>query len=69
ICTNREGIQEIITCYNDFSAFSGVKLNIPKTEIMKLGINHDVKEKFTITKNKEKKGDDSLPSLDLLSDN
>ncbi len=28
-----------------------------------------LKEKFTITKNKEKQGDDSLPSLDLLSDN
>jgi len=28
-----------------------------------------LKEKFTITKNKEKPSDDSLPSLDLLSDN
>lgn len=28
-----------------------------------------IKEKFTITKNKEKPSEDSLPSLDLLSDN
>lgn len=28
-----------------------------------------LKEKFTITKNKEKPSDDTLPSLDLLSDN
>jgi len=37
ICTNIEGIQYIIDEYMNFSKYSGIKLNIEKTEIMILG--------------------------------
>jgi len=37
ITTSREAIQIIIDEYNHFSSFSGIKLNVPKTEIMILG--------------------------------
>jgi len=37
LCTNLEGIQHIIDEYVNFSKYSGIKLNIEKTEIMVLG--------------------------------
>jgi len=37
LCTNLEGIQEIINEYVNFSKYSGIKLNIEKTEIMVIG--------------------------------
>jgi exonuclease III len=48
ICQNKEGIQEVINCYSIFTAYSGVKLNIPKTEIMIIGKTHNKKEEFII---------------------
>jgi len=51
LTTSREGIQAIINEYNNFTKFSGVKLNVPKTEIMILGKNYNEanRECFDIT--------------------
>jgi hypothetical protein len=53
ICENREGIQEIVNCYSKFSEYSGIKLNLPKTEILVIGKKGNEKENFTITSNQE----------------
>ncbi len=49
ICCNVDGIQNVIDCYEKFSAYSGVKLNVPKTEIMVLGSQNCERECFDIT--------------------
>jgi exonuclease III len=36
-CTSADEIKYIIELYNEFSKYSGIELNIPKTEILKLG--------------------------------
>jgi hypothetical protein len=48
LCTNREGINYIIEQYTNFSMYSGITLNIPKTEIMRLGKTSESVENFTI---------------------
>ena len=52
-CTNKEAMQEIIKTYEAFSSYTGIKLNVPKTEILILGKSTNTKEKFTITHNKQ----------------
>ena len=37
ICANKRGVQEIINMYSRFSDRSGIKLNVPKTEILIVG--------------------------------
>jgi len=49
VCENIEGIQEIIDCYTEFTSYSGVKLNIPKTEILIIGKKSSSKTVFKIT--------------------
>jgi exonuclease III len=54
ICENKTGIQEIINTYNTFSSYSGIKLNIPKTEIMIIGKKTNAKETFIIDSNNQR---------------
>jgi hypothetical protein len=49
IFRNKEAINIIIEHYNNFTEYSGIKLNIPKTEIMKLGPSHTNKQQHEIT--------------------
>ena len=51
LCENKEGIQEIINCYNTFTSFSGIMLNLPKTEILVIGKKTQSKESFKIVSN------------------
>ena len=37
ICKDLDSIQEVLNIYNTFSKLSGIELNIPKTEIIKIG--------------------------------
>jgi hypothetical protein len=53
ICQNRKGIQEIVTLYEKFTKISGIKLNVPKTEIMILGDKEKTKKQFNIRYNKD----------------
>jgi hypothetical protein len=54
ITKDKEGINHIIDNYNRFSNLSGIRLNIPKTEIMSLGKNKNKIENFKINSgNKE----------------
>jgi hypothetical protein len=53
ICQNKRGIQEIITIYEQFTKISGIKLNVPKTEIMILGDKSNTKKQFNINYNQE----------------
>jgi exonuclease III len=48
ICKTKEGIGYIIENYNKFSKITGIKLNLPKTEIMVLGKDRDKTQNFTI---------------------
>jgi hypothetical protein len=48
VTKDKEGIKHIIDNYNNFSNISGIKLNIPKTEIMILGKNKNKIENFKI---------------------
>jgi len=41
LTTSRDGIQIIINEYNKFSKYSGIQLNVPKTEIMVIGKHID----------------------------
>jgi hypothetical protein len=54
LCKNKEGVKKIIELYNKFSMFSGISLNVKKTEIMLLGKGIDNKrEKFEIMNGNE----------------
>ena len=44
ICRDLDSIQNVLDIYNTFSKISGIELNIPKTEIMKLGCERDNRE-------------------------
>jgi len=48
LCRNKEGIQHIIDEYKNFSRYSGIKLNVEKTEILVLGKENENKEIFKI---------------------
>jgi exonuclease III len=48
ICKNELGIQETINTYSKFSDISGVRLNIPKTEILVLGKREEIRKQFNI---------------------
>ena len=48
LCTNIKGIQRIITTYEKFSKMSGIKLNVPKTEILIIGAAPDEVHNFKI---------------------
>ena len=49
LCSSKESINNIINEYNNFSKFSGIRLNIEKTEILILGKNPPKNVKFTLT--------------------
>jgi exonuclease III len=51
VCENIDGIQEVINIYSRFSNYSGIQLNIPKTEIFIIGKQGKKKEKFIINTN------------------
>jgi len=50
ICVNLNGIQEIIDEYLNFSKYSGIKLNLNKTEILVIGKKEDRRENFILKK-------------------
>jgi len=50
MCSNKEGIAKIIELYNEFSLFSGIMLNINKTEIMVMGKMDGARRTFQIDK-------------------
>jgi len=55
LCKNKDGVKKIIELYNKFSVFSGISLNVKKTEVMLLGKGIDNKrEKFEIENGNEK---------------
>ncbi len=49
LCTNLEGIQHIIDEYLNFSKYSGIKLNIDKTEILVIGKKNSNPISFSIS--------------------
>jgi exonuclease III len=49
ICKNEEGIQEVITTYEKYSKYSGIHLNVSKTEILVIGKKNKDKKEFKIT--------------------
>ncbi len=51
LCTNIEGIQHIIDEYVNFSNYSGIKLNIEKTEILVIGKRTNNNTTFNISHN------------------
>ncbi len=53
VCKNKKGIQEIINLYEMFTKISGIKLNMPKTEIMIIGDKEKTKKQFKIKYNEE----------------
>jgi hypothetical protein len=53
ICENIEGINNVIAIYERFSKISGVKLNIPKTEIMIIGRQTQHNQHFRIMYNQQ----------------
>ena len=53
ICNNQEGIQAVIDEYTKFSKYSGIKLNVKKTEILIINKKGNNKVQFTITQGKE----------------
>jgi exonuclease III/flavodoxin len=51
LCVNEEGIQTAISLYERFSKISGVKLNVPKTEILIIGDELKESKLFRIVHN------------------
>jgi hypothetical protein len=48
IIRNVEGIQKIIDTYSNFSDYSGIKLNVSKTEILVVGKRDDLVRRFVV---------------------
>jgi hypothetical protein len=48
LCENEGGLQAAITLYEKFSKISGVKLNVPKTEVLIVGAGAQVSKVFEI---------------------
>jgi hypothetical protein len=53
LCENKEGLQAAIKIYEEFSKLSGVKLNIPKTEVLIVGSDPNDVRTFRIRHNNE----------------
>jgi len=51
LCQNKEGIEAIIRLYSKFSTYSGIELNVQKTEILVMGKCDDVKREFDVCAN------------------
>jgi len=54
LCQNKEGIQAVISIYEEFSKISGIKLNVAKTEIMVIGIENPPAERFRLLFNNQR---------------
>jgi hypothetical protein len=46
LCRNKEGVIKILEAYSKFSEYSGIKLNIGKTEILVMGKQGSIKTQF-----------------------